>query len=199
VSHVPKHLVLDLDQIEAALRLHHSQVAEAPSEPYVYRHFLLNRLAAIEAAKLKDGTDDDACSEFAFMVSEVGGVRKLEDVRLHAILNSLDSAAHPPAVGPNLCALTEVPLILQLGAQVRLQRYFPPQSVDFLLTGHSPSPSSSLGMIPCPCPPSGRSFDLPIGQLEVFYDLLCDRVLLLVGERPPHIPNAGKLPSSGPF
>jgi hypothetical protein len=138
----------------------------------VYRYFLLNRLAATEAAKLKDGTDDDACSEFAFMVSEVGGGRKLEDVRLHAILNSLDSVAHPLAVSPNLCALTEVPLILQLGAQERLRRYFPPQSVDFLRW------SFAVPFIEFPVDPLSASaewtpgFDLPIGQLEVFYDLL---------------------------
>jgi hypothetical protein len=122
------------------------------------------------------------------IVSEVGGVRKLEDVRLYAILNSLDSAAHPPAVGTNLCALTEVPLILQLCAQSRLRRYFPSQSIDFLLTGHSPSPSSSFGIIPCPCPPSGRPAS--IFQLD---NSRCSRISFptLVGERTLHAPNAG--------
>src|SRR5215467_7257721 len=97
----------------------------------------------------------------------------LEDFRLYAILNSLNSAAHSPAVGTNLCALTEVPLVLQLCAQLRLRRYFPPQSVDFLLTGHPPSPSSSFGIMPCPCPRKGSP-----GSIVRLESLRCSTISL---------------------
>jgi hypothetical protein len=51
----------------------------------------------------------------------------------------------------------------------------PIQSVDFLLTGHSPSPSSIFGTIPCPGPPSDARFR------SSNWTTFCDRVLLLVG------------------